>query len=194
MRPSGLLAVGATFASTALSNTDMYDCNYNAVGVPVPDDNTFNLPLEKGRQDRYFPLCLDDPVNCIQKVPVCFDFRDRSLTFAFANVDDYGYTYIGLTIVLSSQRPASPKKTWTLDGRTRVPNMFNTAVTCTLPDTDLVVGATSLTSAMFMCALRETRRAGPSHSRCPPISRMGMVTSKRPWTRIRAQTGRLAIT
>jgi hypothetical protein len=153
VRPLQLFtAAGALFGVSLARplNTDMDDCKYNPVGTPVPDDNTFFLPLEANRQSRCYPLCLDgDTVKCETPIPVCFGFKNHGITFTYSALPGYNYTQIYTVI----DKQALSDRAITYDISQCDVSTDSGTVTCTLPYTDLVGGTTPTDKdvATIMC-------------------------------------------
>jgi hypothetical protein len=139
-RLSSILAVGAALAGLAMGrrmntrrpyNTDMYDCKWNPLGTPVPDENTFQLALEGYRQTRSYPLCVDgDDVNCTNPIAVNFDFLNKGLVFAFSAYQGMAYTDISVSI---DNDAGWAHKTWSMTDSECAASVDSTTVTCTFP-------------------------------------------------------------
>ena len=70
------------------------DCSL--AGVPMPDQNTFQLLLENYWSEQCLPLSIGDPNDPVATSTVCLTFVGTDLQFTFAPFSDYTIVSVGL--------------------------------------------------------------------------------------------------
>src|SRR4051812_7808801 len=107
----GALLTGASAASLRVHSGlfkrwDTTVCTAANSGVPIPDSDNFQLPLENWRQDMCWDFCVGDQTTCAIKSKVCYNFAGYNLVFDYNAVP--GYTYTEADIWLGLSAPAGP--------------------------------------------------------------------------------------
>ncbi|KAH8892463.1 hypothetical protein GQ53DRAFT_764263 [Thozetella sp. PMI_491] len=138
------LVVGAGLAAAtnlnvlAPMNQDMDDCKREAPGTPVPDEDTFQLPLEAYRATRSYPLCQSTSSDCSVSLPLEFDFLNSALVFTFGTYLDYIYSSVSLKVSIPVLN-ANLGKVYSIDSGCEQATDKATVV-CSVPYKDLIGG------------------------------------------------------
>ncbi|KFY88679.1 hypothetical protein V498_06694 [Pseudogymnoascus sp. VKM F-4517 (FW-2822)] len=129
-------------------------CTAETSNVPIPDSNTFQLPLENMRQDKCWDLCVGDDPACKLRTQVCYDFVGSNLVFDFEPVKGHTYTsggiWLGLTPAESS--PDTTPQYTTANGACSIDvSTKHSNIHCSIPYASIAGGATLLEQLSNMC-------------------------------------------
>ncbi|KAL5344676.1 hypothetical protein ACLOAV_010368 [Pseudogymnoascus australis] len=123
-------------------------CTAETSNVPIPDSNTFQLPLENMRQDKCWDLCVGDDPACKLRTQVCYDFVGSNLVFNFEPVKGHTYTSGGIWLSLTSAKssPDTTPQYTTANGACGIAvSTEYSNIHCSIPYASIASGATLLT-------------------------------------------------
>ena len=135
----GNLLSGSSAASIpSLSKRwDTSVCTAETAGVPIPDADNFQLPLENLRQDMCWDLCIGDQALCTTKTKICYNFIGTNLIFDYGSIT--GYTYTEADIYLGLAAPAgTPTSQYTTANGYCAIATDQTTVHCEIPYSAIV--------------------------------------------------------
>lgn len=148
---STLLATGSAGTVPLLARWDTSICTAATSGVPIPDADNFQLPLENLRQDMCWDLCLGDQAACTLKTKICYDFVGPNLIFDFKPITGYTYTEADIWLGLSAPTSSTPTSQYTTANGACVISADQSTVHCNIPYSSIVGGNTLLEQLAAMC-------------------------------------------
>lgn len=108
-------------------------CTDQLAGVPAPDSDNFNFPLENLRQAQCYDFCIGDQAACAIKTLICYDFVDYNLVFYYKAAPQ-GYTYSKVNIWLDLSAPInSPSPQYTSENGACTVAPDGSTAQCTIP-------------------------------------------------------------
>ncbi|KFY02938.1 hypothetical protein V490_00357 [Pseudogymnoascus sp. VKM F-3557] len=126
-------------------------CTADTSGVPIPDADNFQLPLENLRQDMCWDLCVGDQATCTTKTKICYDFHGPNLIFTYNAISGYTYTEADIWLGLSAPVSATPTPQYTTSNGFCTISGDQTTVSCNIPYDTIVPGGALLDVLAEMC-------------------------------------------
>lgn len=126
-------------------------CTADTSGVPIPDADNFQLPLENLRQDMCWDLCVGDQAACTTKTKICYDFRGPNLLFTYNAISGYTYTDADIWLGLSAPESTTPTPQYTTSNGFCTVSADQTTVSCNIPYDTIVPGGALLDVLAAMC-------------------------------------------
>ncbi|OBT81315.1 hypothetical protein VE02_10113 [Pseudogymnoascus sp. 03VT05] len=141
-------------AASVLSHSKRWDttlCTSDTSGVPIPDADNFQLPLENLRQDMCWDLCVGDQATCTTKTKICYDFHGPNLIFTYNAISGYTYTEAEIWLGLSAPASTTPTPQYTTSNGFCTISADKTTVSCNIPYDTIVPGGALLDVLAEMC-------------------------------------------
>lgn len=148
---STLLGESSASAVSLLKRWDTTLCTSDTSGVPIPDADNFQLPLENLRQDMCWDLCVGDQATCTTKTKICYDFHGPNLIFTYNAVSGYTYTEADIWLGLSAPASTTPTPQYSTSNGFCTISADQTTVSCNIPYDTIVPGGALLDVLAEMC-------------------------------------------